>query len=64
MRCRTAPLNDVQFCIVAPRILLEAVRATAAQNLQTMNAYARAALLAQLKRDGVKLEKVKQNEAR
>jgi hypothetical protein len=29
-----------------------------------MNAYARAALLAQLKRDGVKLEKVKQNEAR
>jgi len=62
MRCRTAPRNDVQFNIVCPKALLEAVQDMAAQNWQSANAYARCALLAALKRDGVKVE-VKENDA-
>jgi hypothetical protein len=52
----------MRFNIVCPRPLLEAVQRAAAQNWQSANAYARAALLKQLQRDGVKLEG-KQNEA-
>jgi hypothetical protein len=61
MRCRTAPRNDAQFNIVAPKVLVEAVQRVAARNWVSANAYARAALLKQLERDGEKLEV--QNEA-
>jgi hypothetical protein len=56
MRCKTAPRNDRHFNIVAPKALVEAVQHMAARNWQSANAYARAALLKQLERDGVKLK--------
>ena len=62
MRCKPAPRNDGRFNIVAPKALVEAVQDMAARNWQSANAYARGALLAALKRDGVKVE-VKENDA-
>jgi hypothetical protein len=59
---KTAPRNDAHFNIVAPKALVEAVQDMAARNWQSANAYARTALLNQLKRDGVKI-KVTQSEA-
>jgi hypothetical protein len=50
------PLNDSHFNIVCPRPLLDAVQDMAARNWISANAYARAALLKQLERDGVKLK--------
>ena len=44
------------FNIVAPKALVEAVQQMAARNWVSANAYARAALREQLKRDGVKVE--------
>jgi len=56
MRCKAAPRNDTPFNILAPKALVEAVHDAAARNWQTGSAYARAALLRQLERDGVKLK--------
>jgi hypothetical protein len=56
MRCKQAPRNDAHFNIVAPKVLVEAVQHAAARNWQSANSYARAALLKQLERDGVKLK--------
>jgi hypothetical protein len=50
------PRCDAHFNIVAPRVLVDAVQRVAARNWQSANAYARAALLKQLERDGEKLE--------
>jgi hypothetical protein len=50
------PRCDAHFNIVAPRVLVDAVQRVAARNWQSTNAYARAALLKQLERDGEKLE--------
>jgi hypothetical protein len=64
MRCKTAPRFDVQFNIVCPKALVEAVQQMAAQNWISANAYARGALLEALKRDGVKVKlEMKQSEA-
>jgi len=56
MRCKQAPRNDAHFNILAPRVLVDAVQRTAAQQMQSANSYARAALLRALERDGVKLK--------
>jgi hypothetical protein len=50
------PRCDAHFNIVAPRVLVDAVQRVAARNWQSANAYARAALLKQLERDGEKLQ--------
>jgi hypothetical protein len=50
------PRCDAHFNIVAPRVLVDAVQRVAARNWQSANAYARAALLKQLEREGEKLE--------
>jgi hypothetical protein len=50
------PRCDAHFNIVAPRVLVDAVQRVAARNWQSANAYARAALLKQLERDGEELE--------
>ena len=55
MKLKTAPRNDAHFNIVAPKALVEAVQHVAARNWQSANAYARAALREQLKRDGIKV---------
>jgi hypothetical protein len=50
--------------IVAPKALVEAVQDMAARNLISANGYARAALVKQLERDGVRVKlEMKQNEA-
>ena len=56
MRCNQAPRNDAHFNIVAPKALVEAVQQMAARNWQSANAYARAALREQLKRDGMRVD--------
>jgi len=50
------PRCDAHFNIVAPRVLVDAVQRVAARNWRSANAYARAALLKQLEREGEKLE--------
>jgi hypothetical protein len=50
------PRCDAHFNIVAPRVSVDAVQRVAARNWQSANAYARAALLKQLEREGEKLE--------
>ena len=53
---KRTPRNNAHLNIVAPQVLKDAVQTAAARNWQSANAYARGALLAALKRDGIKVE--------
>jgi len=50
------PRNNAHLNIVAPQVLKDAVQTAAARNWQSANAYARDALLAALRRDGIEVE--------